>query len=134
MGKEYTTLKRNAVYEYLKINYENAVSVLDIMDYLIEQDISMNITSVYRYLDKLYDQRKILKFVADKGNMTLYQYSGTESECNNHLHMQCVKCGKVTHLDCEFMNNMYTHLEKEHGYRLMCSNSVLYGVCNNCEK
>lgn len=132
MAKEYSTAKRAVIAQFFKDNYDKAVSVHDIMEYLKEQSISINKSSIYRYLDKLVEKNQILKFVADKGNMTLYQYTGEKSECSEHLHIQCVKCGKVSHLDCEFMNEFNLHLKNEHGHNLLCEKSILYGNCNSC--
>ena len=45
----------------------------------------------------------------------------------------CVKCGKILHLDCEFMKEISEHIQKDHGFSLQCKNSILYGICRECQ-
>ena len=46
---------------------------------------------------------------------------------------ECVKCGKILHLDCEFMKEISEHIQKDHGFSLQCKNSILYGICRECQ-
>ena len=57
-----------------------------------------------------------------------------EMECSHHLHMHCVKCGKVFHLNCSFMDEIAHHLNEEHGFVIDCEKSVLMGLCEECRK
>ena len=50
-----------------------------------------------------------------------------------HLHLKCVKCGKIIHLECHFMEEISHHIEESHGFTLQCKNSILYGVCKECK-
>ena len=33
-----------------------------------------------------------------------------------HLHLKCVQCGRIYHLDCHFMDEVRAHLMAEHGF------------------
>ena len=92
--KPYTTKTRQIILEYLKRQQAVTVSVSDIEEYLKDEGIRINTTTVYRYLDKL---------------------------CTEHLHLKCIKCGKIVHLDCDFMDELREHLYQDHGFRLQCS-------------
>lgn len=48
--------------------------------------------------------------------------------CEEHLHLQCVKCGKIIHLECEFMDEISEHILKDHG--LNCSAKIQF--CMEC--
>ena len=52
--------------------------------------------------------------------------------CREHLHLKCVQCGRIYHLDCHFMDEVRAHLMAEHGFTLQCEGSVLYGLCRRC--
>ena len=52
--------------------------------------------------------------------------------CREHLHLKCVQCGRIYHLDCHFMDEVRAHLMAEHGFTLQCEGSVLYGLCRHC--
>ena len=46
--------------------------------------------------------------------------------------LKCVRCGRIYHLDCHFMDEVRAHLMAEHGFTLQCEGSVLYGLCRSC--
>ena len=54
------------------------------------------------------------------------------SRGREHLHLKCVRCGRIYHLDCHFMDEVRAHLMAEHGFTLQCEGSVLYGLCRSC--
>jgi len=87
---------------------------------------------VYRYLDKLAGEQRIMKCVADKGEKAVFQYVDEGRHCREHLHLKCVQCGRIYHLDCHFMDEVRAHLMAEHGFTLQCEGSVLYGLCRHC--
>ena len=58
---------------------------------------------------------------------------GEEKKCTEHLHLKCIRCGKVVHLDCDFMDEFKEHLYKDHGFRLHCSGDMLHGIFQDCE-
>ena len=116
--KPYTTKTRQIILEYLKSQKAVTVSVADIEKYLKTEGIKVNTTTVYRYLD------------SDKA---VFQFAGEEKKCTEHLHLKCIRCGKVVHLDCDFMDEFKEHLYKDHGFRLHCSGDMLHGICQDCE-
>ena len=128
----YATANRKKILEFLKENQNRTVTVSDIDSYLKECDREVNLTTIYRYLDKLEKEGTILKYVAEKGSQAAYQYVESEHHCDEHLHLQCVKCGQVIHLECHFMNEILEHMEKEHGFVMQCKNSIVYGTCKEC--
>ena len=87
---------------------------------------------MYRYLDKLAGEQRIMKYVADKGEKAVFQYVDEGRHCREHLHLKCVQCGRIYHLDCHFMDEVRAHLMAEHGFTLQCEGSVLYGLCRHC--
>ena len=68
----------------------------------------------------------------EHGDVALYQFAEPARNCDSHLHLQCVKCGKVIHLDCHFMDEINEHIEEHHGFSIICKGSILYGTCEKC--
>ena len=62
----------------------------------------------------------------------MFQYVDEGRHCREHLHLKCVRCGRIYHLDCHFMDEVRAHLMAEHGFTLQCEGSVLYGMCRSC--
>ena len=133
-GTGYATASRKKILEYLKENHSRTLTVSDIDNYLKECGNEVNITTIYRYLDKLEKEGTVMKYVAEKGSQATYQYVEAGHDCDGHLHLQCVKCGQVIHLECHFMHEILEHVENEHGFVMQCKNSIIYGMCNSCKE
>ena len=122
--KPYTTKTRQIILEYLKSQKAVTVSVADIEKYLKTEGIKVNTTTVYRYLDKLCAEHIVIKYPDLNSDKAVFQFAGEEKKCTEHLHLKCIRCGKVVHLDCDFMDEFKEHLYKDHGFRLHCTFSA----------
>lgn len=127
----YTTVSRTRILEFLEINSNRTVTVSDIMEYLKESDCEVNVTTVYRFLDRLAKDGKVIKYVAEKGSMAVYQYVAGH-KCEQHLHLKCTHCGSIIHMECEFMDEIAEHVMEHHGFAIQCRNSIVYGCCKSC--
>jgi len=101
--KSYTTKNRLVILDYLKENCSTTISAADIKKHLEEKEISVNTTTVYRLLDKLCAENIIIKYSDINSDKAVYQYAGEKGHCREHLHLKCIKCGKVMHLDCGYI-------------------------------
>ena len=110
------------------------LTAADIDQYLKRNGDAVNITTIYRYLDKLATDGTVMKYVAEAGGKAVYQYVELGQHCEEHLHLKCVKCGCIIHLDCGFMDEIAEHIQKDHGFQLQCKNSILYGICKDCRR
>ena len=120
----YNTKTRQLILDYLIRNRQHAVSASNILEHLEAEGASPNPTTVYRYLDKLAGEQRVMKYVADKGEKAVFQYVDEGRHCREHLHLKCVRCGRIYHLDCHFMDEVRAHLMAEHGFTLQCEGSV----------
>lgn len=130
----YRTKNRDMMMAYLKKNQERIVSVGDISQHMEKQGVSVNVTTIYRFLEKLQEENQILKYTSEKGESAGFQYVGEGNRCEEHLHIKCAKCGKVVHLDCGFMEEIRSHLQEHHHFTLQCSGSSLFGICEDCQE
>lgn len=130
----YATKKRQVILDILKDNNEKDFSVKEIEGCLKQTDIDINVTTIYRYLDRLAESGQLLKHSTENGKNFTYQYIAPEKKCDSHLHMKCSICGRIYHLECEFMNELKKHIYKHHAFTLECKTSMLYGICDECQK
>ena len=128
----YNTKTRQLILGYLRDNREHAVSAANILSHLEASGCNASVTTVYRYVEKLADEGRVMKYVASKGEKAVFQYVGDGAHCREHLHLKCVQCGQIYHLDCGFMDEVRAHLEASHGFSLQCEGSILYGICSRC--
>lgn len=132
--QNYNTKARRYILEYMSSKGDTTVSAGDILEYLNLKGENISLTTVYRYLNRLTDEKKVIKFTETEGNKAVYQFKGEHNDCEEHLHIQCKTCGKLVHLDCDFLNKFEAHIMEDHGFSLEYSGSILYGVCRECSK
>lgn len=132
--QSYNTKSRRYILDFLESSQESTVSAADITEYLAKMGITVNQATVYRYLNKLSDEKRLLKFTDDDTQKSVYRLIGEKNNCDEHIHIKCVKCGRLMHLECGFMHDIKKHLSENHGFELQCGGSILYGLCENCRK
>ena len=62
-----------------------------------------------------------------------YRYVGMES-CRDHLHLSCLRCGKTVHMGEPETNALAQRLAKTEGFTLDRADTVLYGICADCQQ
>lgn len=131
----YATKKRSMILEYLMEHSDKDVTVKEIEEKLNQKEAdSVNMTTIYRYLDKLAKEGMVLKHTSENGKKSTFQYVEPSHECQNHLHMKCSNCGRIYHIDCGFMDELKEHIYKHHHFTLLCKTSMLYGICEECNR
>ncbi len=132
--KHYHTAGRAALLAYLKSNTGEAPQTADeIYRGLCAGGSAPGRSSVYRLLGELAADGGVRKFRADaEGEGYIYQFVGEHGGCEGHLHLQCLACGRVSHLKCACSAEITAHLMKTHGFAVNSGRSVLYGTCAAC--
>ena len=130
--KEYRTRCKDIIMSYIEAHRNERFSAADITDYIDKSGAKINLTTIYRNLDKLTAEGKLIKTKNPSNDCAFYQFAEKDSRCDGHLHIQCKVCGRVVHLNDKYMSDVYGYLMKEQGFRLDFRESVLVGVCNRC--
>ena len=130
--KNYNTKNREMILDYLKSNSDIPVTIKEILNFLNENGVDVNRSTVYRYLSTLCEKDILIKYVDNDEGKTVYQYIEGHHECNTHIHMKCSVCNKIYHLDNSFMKELRIHLENDYHFDLQCEGSILYGICERC--
>lgn len=133
MSREYQTRCRTSIIEYCEAHQEQRFSASDINEYLKEKGDVINLATIYRNLDKMMESGNLIKYKSAEDDRALYQYVKPESDCGHHLHMQCRKCSKIIHMECDFMDEFSKSVEKAYGFNIECKNSLITGICEECK-
>ncbi len=91
----------------------------------------VGLTTIYRKVDSLVEDNKVKKYIG-KDNITYYQYL-CECDKDNHFYLKCDKCGTLEHIDCDCINELSDHINKNHEFEINKQNIVINGVCKNCK-
>lgn len=134
MHKRYKTKIGKAIDEYLNLQNEKSFCANDVYQYLEDKEIKANLATIYRNLEQLVLEKKLSKFKTANSDMYQYRLLDESSKCDEHLHIQCKRCGKIKHMDAEFMTEISHKLYDDYGFLVECKDSTLSGICKECRK
>lgn len=132
MSRDYHTRQKALVLEALTSLAPRAVTAEELMSCLRAAGERVGKATVYRQLDRLLAMGKARVLPGSSG--TLYLYVDDASACQHHLHCQCVRCGRLFHLECDCLSSLSEHLRGAHQFSLDPSRTVLQGTCDKCRK
>lgn len=131
----YRTKQREIILDYLKKCQDGHVTIDEVTDHLKNEGNKVGRTTIYRYMEKLADEGFLRKYYIEEGVGACYQYQGdNEATCRSHFHLKCVKCGKLFHVDCDFLKQIEEHVYEHHHFLVDNSKTVLYGICEACQR
>lgn len=122
----YNTKQRTLILDLLK-KYDREFTVKEIYENISD---TCGLTTVYRVIDKLFEDGLIKKIVGENGSI-YYQYLDNCSH-ENHFYLKCNNCGKLIHIDCDCIVDLKKHILDEHKFSLLSKNIIIDGLCSNC--
>lgn len=130
--RSYKTRQRTQILECLKQNSEKHLTADEILEQLKKLNIEIGKSTVYRTLEKLIEENKVRKYLSHEGESACYQYVDESLNCTRHFHLKCVRCGRLIHLECEYLADLERHVFDCHKFTVDNTKTVLYGVCEEC--
>ena len=70
----------------------------DVYDYIVANEMKVNISTVYRNLEQFVDAGQLIKYKPGNNDVWMYRLNQQFSQCHEHLHLQCKECGKIIHI------------------------------------
>ena len=101
----------------------------DIYESLRAKGEKVGRTTVYRQLERLVNEGQVRRTVGERGGNC---YSYIVDGCHEHYHMVCTQCGKLSHLSCDHVEELFHHIKSEHGFIINPCQTTLYGLCSAC--
>lgn len=132
----YHTRQMKELMEYLKMVEGKHVTVVDIQNYFQEKGKQVGVTTIYRHLDRMVGEGTVAKYIVDEKTSACYEYLGEGEHCHPDacFHCKCEKCGKLIHLHCNELIHVHEHVWNSHGFQVNGKRTVLYGLCEDCQK
>ena len=124
----YDTKQKELILEIIK----NKKGEFTIKDLYNELNGKVGLTTIYRLVDSLAKDGILNKSIG-KNNSAYYIYC-EECECNNHFYLKCDSCGKMCHVDCDCINDLSNHIDKNHKFKLNKEHIIINGICDKCSK
>lgn len=131
----YRTRQRTAILQYLRAHPRAHLTAEELCDALHADGIAIGKSTVYRTLERLEQSGIVRRFTMSPGEGACYQYAdGASERCQTHLHLKCLICGTLYHIDCDHLDELNTHLAAQHHFTLDYTKTVLYGTCEPCRR
>ncbi len=129
---EYKTKARTLLVEYLKSNPDKRFTARDIYEEILKNFPTVNRTTIYRNLDRLCEQGILVRYREPNQDSWFYQYSSGHQHCNEHMHAQCTECGKIFHLENQFVDDFEEKLHSVYGLDISEEKTIIIGKCDQC--
>lgn len=128
----YMTRQQKAVLESIENAQDGLATAQELTERLHAEGQTIGLTTVYRQLEKLEHQGLVHKIVTDAG--ARWQFCSCHEKGHNCFMMKCERCGRVEHVDCQHLGELYEHLWQEHHFRINPHRTLLYGLCQKCSE
>ena len=127
----YHTQQYETLLTFLKAGTQTQYTSDDIIQ-AVCADGKLGRSTAYRLIGRMTEEGLLRKFHKDKH--VYYQFVEEHDHCSDHFHLKCSGCGKLVHLDCHMMDALQSHILDKHGFSLSPAQTVLYGLCDHCER
>ena len=128
--EKYLTGQRKILIDYLSSHSDRYFSVDDIVREVCS-DGSISKSAVYRNIDMLVREGALQKSAEKGSRRFLYRYVNCE-QCTSHLHMKCIECGCIYHMDDEETGRILSAVALGSSFKIDEKKTVLYGMCVKC--
>jgi Fur family ferric uptake transcriptional regulator len=132
MRNEYKTKPRNAIIEYMQEKADTRFTARDILNAVNAAGCNLDRSTVYRNLERLSLEGKLVKYKETDINAACYQYSGEHGSCHEHMHAQCMECGRIFHLENDVIKSAAKKIKEEYGLEVDYGKTVINGICDDC--
>ena len=132
-GRRYQTRQRELVLDCIRATPDAYVSARQVAQRLAEQGQRVGTATVYRNLERLEAEGRIVKSTVEGTGGTCYRYlpEAPEQRCGC-FYLKCEACGRLMPVGCSELGRFYEHFAREHHIRIDPVKTVLFGTCPDC--
>lgn len=127
----YHTEQKKILLDFLSKNRDRSFTIDEITSGIEASGGSLARSTVYRLASKLEREGVLRRFVKSDSRSASYQLAAGE-HCESHLHLKCVGCGKLFHMDEDISDELVSRIRACSAFSVDEEESVLYGKCSRC--
>lgn len=132
MQKRYQSKGVRVIADYMRRHPEEVFDAGSLIRDMEEQGQTVDRATIYRTLDRMTQDRRLLAFRPNDADRLYYQSATDRSACHDHLHARCRTCGRVIHLEKVFAEDFLQRVQEEYGFSVLTDLSSLSGYCDSC--
>lgn len=131
---EYKTEQKRLLLGFLKKNSDKAYTIEELIEKMSAEGGRLpGKSTVYRLMTHLVEEGTVKRFV--RGNSRKFAYQIVIGEhCERHLHLKCICCGRLLHLDEDVSRGVLDQVFRTAGFSVSEQKTVLFGSCLECSK
>lgn len=129
---QYNTLQRQILIEFMTKNKNKSLSVdewVSLMNYEIIDTKPPARSTVYRLMQRLVKENLIIQSISQK---SITYCIANCSNTNKHLHLKCITCGNISHVDNKMSHNLSNKILKQYDFEINLVDTIVYGKCTKC--
>lgn len=129
-GKKYQTKQKELILQCLKEHADSYITIPQLDQMLKDKNQKVGLTTIYRNLDRLEGERRLIKVNIEGCQGACYKYL---SEVEASLfYLKCESCGMVVNIQCPELDHLYSHVVEEHHISINPVKTMFYGKCEAC--
>ncbi len=131
----YNTIQKKQITDFLTKNFESEFTIEELSKRLCETFgvDAPGKSTIYRLVSKMVEDGVLKRLVKGNSRRFIYQIAAGE-HCEEHLHMKCLKCGKLLHMNNEQSKEILLRILSENRFNVNEKQTVLLGNCRDCEE
>lgn len=110
-------------------NEGHPLTIKEIEKKIQENDLQINLSTIYRILDQFESSRLLIKSVPQKPFEPLYEY---RHDVHSH-YLICIRCGEIQVIEHCPLEAYEAKVSQEKGYQITSHRFELYGYCGRCQ-
>ncbi len=130
---EYKTEQKKSLLAFLKANCESSYTIEEIVEGLsATEGHAPGKSTVYRLMTRLVEDGVVRRSAGAQGRQFVYRIIA-DDHCKNHLHLQCMDCGRILHLDEGLSDSLLESVRSAQNFSVSEEDTVLMGRCADCK-
>lgn len=131
---KYNTEQKKLLLEFLESNSDNSYTVDEIVEALCKRAGAKapGRSTVYRLMTALVEEKRVRRFSGEGSRRFLYRIIA-DDHCRTHLHLKCLQCGRILHLDRATSSALLDQVNKVKGFSVSEEETLLFGNCAECK-
>lgn len=126
---KYLTKQRRQLIRYLEQHTDELLTAQDISQALN----GISVSAVYRNLSAMEEDGLLKRSIRENSREAFYQYIAAPG-CKDSLYLSCRICGKSIHLGDPETQQLLDSTLKTTGFQIDKSETILYGICADCQQ
>ena len=130
---EYNTEQKKLLLDFLERNSDRSYTIDEIVEGIKSSsgEHSLGRSTVYRLMTRLCEEKRVQRFAGEGSRRFLYRMIA-DDHCRDHLHLKCLSCGKILHLDRATSDALLEQVRLMKDFSVSEEDTLLFGNCAQC--